>query len=75
MSARSLVGAPLKRKEDGRLVAGRGRYLDDVRLPDLLHLAIVRSPHAHAEITRIDVTAARAIDGVIAVLTRADLPS
>src|SRR5438874_8589109 len=74
VTARSLFGAPLKRKEDGRLVAGRGRYLDDVRLPDLLHLAIVRSPHAHANVTRIDATAARAIDGVVSVLTRAELP-
>ena len=70
MTVRSLVGASLKRKEDARLVAGRGRYLDDLRPPDLLHLAIVRSPHAHAEITRIDPHAARAIDGVVAVLTR-----
>ena len=74
MTAGSLVGAALKRKEDARLVAGRGRYLDDIRLPGLLHVAIVRSPHAHAEITRIDVAAARAVDGVVAVLTRAELP-
>jgi carbon-monoxide dehydrogenase large subunit len=68
-----LLGASLKRKEDGRLVTGRGRYLDDLRLPGLLHVAIVRSPHAHAEITRIDAGAARAVDGVVAVLTRAEL--
>ena len=74
MSTRSLFGARIKRKEDGRLVAGRGRYLDDLRLPDLLHVAIVRSPHAHADVTHIDATAARAIDGVVAVLTRAQLP-
>ena len=74
MTARSLVGASVKRKEDARLVIGRGRYLDDLRQPDLLYLAIVRSPHAHAAITRIDLRAARAIDGVIAVLTRAELP-
>ena len=74
MTTGSLVGAALKRKEDARLVIGGGRYLDDLRLPDLLHAAIVRSPHAHAEIVSVDVTAARAIDGVVAVLTRADLP-
>jgi carbon-monoxide dehydrogenase large subunit len=74
VTARSLVGASLKRKEDERLVAGRGRYLDDLRLPDLLHLAIVRSPHAHAEVIRIDTRDAHAIDGVVAVLTRAELP-
>jgi len=71
----SLVGASPKRKEDARLVAGRGRYLDDLRLPGLLHLAIVRSPHAHADVTRIDTRAARAVDGVVAVLTRAELPA
>ena len=71
----SLVGASPKRKEDARLVAGRGRYLDDLRLPGLLHLAIVRSPHAHADVTRIDARAARAVDGVVAVLTRAELPA
>jgi carbon-monoxide dehydrogenase large subunit len=70
----SLVGKAVKRKEDARLVAGRGRYLDDLRVPGLLHLAIVRSPHAHAEVRRIDARAARAIDGVVAVLTRAELP-
>ena len=71
----SLVGASPKRKEDARLVTGRGRYLDDLRLPGLLHLAIVRSPHAHADVTRIDTRAARAVDGVVAVLTRAELPA
>jgi carbon-monoxide dehydrogenase large subunit len=70
----SPVGAALKRKEDARLVVGRGRYLDDLTLPGLLHLAVVRSPHAHADVTRVDARAARAIDGVVAVLTRAELP-
>ena len=70
----SLVGASVKRKEDARLVVGRGRYLDDVQLPGLLHLAIVRSPHAHADVARIETGAARAVDGVIAVLTRTELP-
>ena len=74
MTSGSLVGASVKRKEDGRLVAGLGRYLDDIKLPGLLHVALVRSPHAHAEITRIDAKAARAVDGVVAVLTRAELP-
>src|SRR5437667_1416357 len=70
----SAVGASIKRKEDARLVTGRGRYLDDLRLPDLLHVAIVRSPHAHADVTRIDGHAALALDGVVAVLTRRELP-
>lgn len=69
-----LVGASPKRKEDGRFVAGRGRYLDDVRVPGLLHLAFVRSPHAHARVLGIDGTAARDTAGVVAVLTLADLP-
>ena len=49
-----LVGASLKRKEDARLVAGRGRYLDDMTLPGLLHLGLVRSPHAHARVVAVD---------------------
>jgi len=69
-----LVGASPKRKEDGRFVAGRGRYLDDVRVKGLLHLAVVRSPHAHARVAGVDGAAARACDGVVAVLTLADLP-
>ncbi len=70
----SPIGTSIKRREDRRLVTGRGRYLDDLRLPGLLHAAIVRTPHAHARVTRIDVTGARALPGVIAVLTGADLP-
>jgi len=69
-----LVGASPKRKEDGRFVAGRGRYLDDVRVEGLLHLAVVRSPHAHARVAGVGGASARACDGVIAVLTLADLP-
>jgi carbon-monoxide dehydrogenase large subunit len=68
------VGAAIRRREDARLVTGRGRYLDDLRLPGLLHAVLVRSPHAHADVIRIDAHAARAIDGVVAVLTRAELP-
>jgi carbon-monoxide dehydrogenase large subunit len=69
-----LVGASPKRKEDGRFVAGHGRYLDDVRVPDLLHVVLVRSPHAHARVQSIDTRAARALAGVAAVLTLDDLP-
>ncbi|PYO02640.1 MAG: xanthine dehydrogenase [Candidatus Rokuibacteriota bacterium] len=70
----SPIGTSIKRREDRRLLTGSGRYLDDLRLPGLLHAAIVRSPHAHARITRIDAAAARALSGVIAVLGGADLP-
>ena len=69
-----LVGASPKRKEDGRFVTGHGRYLDDVRVPGVLHLVVVRSPHAHARIRGIDAAAARGTAGVVAVLTLADLP-
>jgi carbon-monoxide dehydrogenase large subunit len=69
-----LVGASPKRKEDGRFVAGHGRYLDDVAVDGLFHLAIVRSPHAHARVLRVDSEAARALPGVLAVWTLDELP-
>ena len=69
-----LVGASLKRKEDARLIAGRGRYLDDQRLPGMLHLGVVRSTHAHARILKIDRAEACRLAGVVAVFTRQDLP-
>jgi carbon-monoxide dehydrogenase large subunit len=52
------VGRPLKRREDLPLITGQDRYVDDVHLPGALHLAVARSPHAHAEIRRIDTEAA-----------------
>src|SRR5438876_2629938 len=69
-----LVGASIKRKEDARLVAGRGRYVDDIVLPGMLHLGLVRSPHAHARILEIHRDGARRADGVVAVWTVEDLP-
>ncbi|MDR0359902.1 MAG: xanthine dehydrogenase family protein molybdopterin-binding subunit, partial [bacterium] len=54
-----LIGARVPRVEDGRLTTGRGRYLDDLEVPGTLHLTIVRSPHAHAQITSIDATRMR----------------
>jgi|SRR5205809_4779473 len=54
-----LVGASLKRKEDRRLLTGAGRYVDDIARPGTAHLALVRSPHAHARLTRIDTARAR----------------
>jgi carbon-monoxide dehydrogenase large subunit len=74
MTDARLVGASVKRREDGRLVTGRARYLDDVVVPGLLHLAVVRSPHAHARVRAVDREAARHGDGVVAVLTLDDLP-
>jgi carbon-monoxide dehydrogenase large subunit len=70
----TLVGTSPKRKEDGRFVAGYGRYLDDVQVDGLLHLAIVRSPHAHARVLAVDAEAARALPGVLVVWTLGDLP-
>src|SRR6266850_6004753 len=70
----SPIGQPVRRKEDGRLLTGRGRYVADLQLPGLLHAAIVRSPHAHARIERVDTRRALAQSGVIALLTIADLP-
>jgi carbon-monoxide dehydrogenase large subunit len=63
------------RKEDARFLRGRGRYLDDITLPDMLHAAILRSPVAHARITSIDTSAAEALPGVRAVITGATLES
>ena len=61
------------RKEDPRFIRGRGNYVDDVQLPGMLHLAILRSPYAHATIKGIDTTAAQAHPKVKAVITGADL--
>jgi aerobic carbon-monoxide dehydrogenase large subunit len=69
-----VIGASVKRKEDHRLLTGSGRYVDDMRPPGTLHAALVRCPHAHARITRIDAGAALALPGVLAVLTAQDMP-
>jgi carbon-monoxide dehydrogenase large subunit len=68
-----IIGASIKRKEDPRLLLGEGRYIDDVRLPGMLHAAIVRSPQAHARIGAIDAAAARGLPGVALVATAEDL--
>jgi carbon-monoxide dehydrogenase large subunit len=67
------MGHSVKRKEDPRFIRGKGEYIDDVVLPGMLWLDIVRSPYAHATITKIDATAALKIPGVLAVITGADL--
>lgn len=67
------IGRPMRRPEDFRLLVGRGRYVSDVVLPGMLHVAIVRSPHAHARIRQIDLSMAREAAGVAAVLGAADL--
>jgi aerobic carbon-monoxide dehydrogenase large subunit len=63
------IGQSIKRHEDARFLRGKGSYLDDFVLPDMLHMAILRSPHAHARIKSIDTAAASAMPGVIAVVT------
>src|SRR5437868_14807972 len=63
------IGESIKRKEDARFLRGKGNYLDDFVLPNMLEMAILRSPHAHARINSIDTTAASAMPGVIAVVT------
>jgi carbon-monoxide dehydrogenase large subunit len=69
------VGQPLKRTEDPKLVTGRGQYVEDIKLPGLAHLVFLRSPHAHARVTRIRTDAARTAPGVVRVVTAAELGS
>ena len=67
------IGRPLLRKEDYRLLTGQGRYLDDIAVSGLLHACFVRSPYAHARIRSIDAERARAMPGVVAVVSAAEL--
>src|SRR5262245_25162543 len=67
------VGAPLRRREDHRLLTGAGAFTDDLSLPGQLHAAMVRSPYAHARLRGVDASAARSAPGVVLVLTAADL--
>ena len=66
------IGRPVPRKEDLRLITGRGTYVSDVQLPRTKHAAFLRSPHAHARISAIDVGEARQLPGVRAVFTGRD---
>lgn len=67
------IGRDVRRVEDAALVTGRGRFIGDLAPPDCLHLEFFRSPYARGQITHIDIAAARAHPGVVAVLTAADL--
>lgn len=71
-SAPRIFGSGIKRREDPRLLTGTARYTDDIVLPGLVHAAVLRSPHAHARIVRIDTAAAKEAPGVVAVYTGAD---
>ena len=66
------VGTSVKRVEDPRFIQGKGRYVANIQFPDMVYVAIKRSPEAHARITRIDTSAADAMDGVVAVFTGQD---
>ncbi len=72
-TAMRYIGKPLKRKEDPRLIQGLAHYVDDIKLPEMHYVGIVRSPHAHARIRSVDVSKAKPAPGVVAVLTGADL--
>src|SRR5207302_5489160 len=67
------IGHSVKRKEDPRFIRGRGNYIDDIKLPGMLYMDIVRSPYAHARITSIDASEALKAPGVAAVVTGKDL--
>ena len=66
------VGASVKRREDPRFIQGKGRYVANIQLPGMVHVAVKRSPEAHARITGMDTSAASAMDGVVAVFTGQD---
>ena len=68
----SFVGQSIRRREDARLLLGKGQYIADLELPGMLHAVFVRSPHAHARLARVDVRAALAAPGVRAVFIAAD---
>jgi aerobic carbon-monoxide dehydrogenase large subunit len=67
------IGAPVRRKEDQRFITGKGNYVDDINRPGQTYAVFVRSPHAHAEIKKIDTAAAMKMPGVAAILTGDDL--
>jgi len=72
-SAKNWVGQPLPRKEENRLLRGRGKFADDIKLREMLYLRFVRSPYAHAKILSVDVSAAEALAGVLGTLTGAEI--
>ena len=69
------IGASIRRKEDVRFLTGRANFVDDIKVPHMLHAAVLRSPHAHARIRSIDSTKALATPGVVAVITFEDIAS
>jgi carbon-monoxide dehydrogenase large subunit len=73
MSVTRMFGASVKRREDPRLITGDGMFTDDFKLPGMLQMGVLRSPYAHARITRLDTAKAKALPGVHAVFTGKDL--
>jgi carbon-monoxide dehydrogenase large subunit len=69
-----MIGKSVRRKEDGRFLLGRGQFVEDVQLPGMLHVALLRSPHAHARILRVVKERALAVPGVIDVVAPGDWP-
>ena len=67
------VGKPLRRREEGRLIAGQGQFVDDIKMPGTLHLKLVRSPYGHARIVRVDASRAETHPGVVCILTGAEV--
>ncbi|MFW6075138.1 MAG: carbon monoxide dehydrogenase, partial [Chloroflexota bacterium] len=63
------IGAPVKRVNDHKFITGHGQFVDDISLPNTLHVTFVRSPHAHASVGEIDTSAAENHPGVVAVIT------
>ena len=74
-AGRGYIGRSVHRLEDARLLQGRGKFVDDLKRPEMLHAAVVRSPVAHGRIRSIDATAALTVSGVVAVITAADVRS
>src|SRR5436305_14628007 len=73
MGIAAMVGAPIKRREDPRLITGQSTYVDDIKLHGMLHMAVLRSPYGHARINSINTDAARKHPGVVAVYLWEDL--
>ncbi len=71
--SKNWVGQPLPRKEENRLLRGRGKFADDIKLREMLYLRFVRSPYAHAKIVSVDVSTAEALAGVVGTLTGAEI--
>ncbi len=73
MSIAALLGSPIKRREDPRLITGQATYVDDIKLHGMVHMAVLRSPYGHARITKLATDEARKMPGVVAVYTAEDL--